>query len=183
MDLASCCGESGSGSRLSAVEIRLRRSAPRDVAGLGGLPVGPVQSWRSRSAPSRDFDHRCQRSRAKATQRGWIREFWKAKDTSCDIANLAMSPNAETDRHWHDLLTEVRMVARGTGKLELGNRKLHLGPRCAEIITPGVRHLLCNTREGELELYVLRRLPKVSQHPPLEAPLGLPVRPRSSCDE
>jgi mannose-6-phosphate isomerase-like protein (cupin superfamily) len=86
---------------------------------------------------------------------GPIREFWQASDASCDLAHLIVLPNHETERHWHERLTEVYLVVRGSGILEIAGHEMRLAPRQAVMIAPGAHHQLRNPTEGELELYVL----------------------------
>jgi mannose-6-phosphate isomerase-like protein (cupin superfamily) len=86
---------------------------------------------------------------------GPIREFWQARDGSCDLANLIVLPGKETDRHWHEKLTEVYLFVRGEGTMEIDGNEFSVGSRQAVMIPPGAHHQLRNSAEGELELYVL----------------------------
>jgi mannose-6-phosphate isomerase-like protein (cupin superfamily) len=86
---------------------------------------------------------------------GPIREFWQARDGSCDLANLVVVPKGETELHWHDKLTELYLVVRGNGVISVDGRELPIGPRQAVTISPGTRHQLRNEEDAELELYVL----------------------------
>jgi mannose-6-phosphate isomerase-like protein (cupin superfamily) len=91
----------------------------------------------------------------KASTCGPIREFWKASDGSCDLAHIIVMPGHETERHWHERLTELYLCVRGHGVLEIEGQELHLGPREAVTIPRGNRHQLRNATGEELELYVL----------------------------
>jgi mannose-6-phosphate isomerase-like protein (cupin superfamily) len=97
----------------------------------------------------------------KASTCGPIREFWQASDGSCDLAHLIVLPQHETERHWHERLTEVYLCVRGHGVLEVDGHELQLGPREAVTIPRGSRHQLRNASDDELELYILA-------HPPFD---------------
>jgi mannose-6-phosphate isomerase-like protein (cupin superfamily) len=91
----------------------------------------------------------------KASTCGPIREFWQATDGSCDLANLVVIPKGETTEHWHDRLTEVYLVVRGSGVITLDGQDVPVGAREAVTISPGTRHRLRNVGDEELELYAL----------------------------
>jgi mannose-6-phosphate isomerase-like protein (cupin superfamily) len=91
----------------------------------------------------------------KASTCGPIREFWQASDGSCDLAHLVVLPNHETDRHWHERLTEVYVCVRGIGLVEIDGVEMTLRQREAVTILPRARHQLRNASDAELELYIL----------------------------
>jgi mannose-6-phosphate isomerase-like protein (cupin superfamily) len=86
---------------------------------------------------------------------GPIREFWQAADGSCDLAHLVVLPGHGTERHWHERLTEVYLIVRGNGVIELDGEEMLVGARNAVVIAPQARHDLRNVSDDELELYVL----------------------------
>lgn len=91
----------------------------------------------------------------KASTCGPIREFWQAADGSCDLAHLIVLPDHETERHWHDRLTEVYLCVSGAGVVELDGDELQLEARQAVTIAPGQHHQLRNETTKDLELYIL----------------------------
>jgi mannose-6-phosphate isomerase-like protein (cupin superfamily) len=86
---------------------------------------------------------------------GPIREFWQAMDGSCYLAHLIVLPDRQTERHWHEKLTEVYVCVKGTGVINIDAEEMELGPRQAVMIAPGKLHQLRNATTAELELYIL----------------------------
>jgi len=66
------------------------------------------------------------------------------------LAEAALDPGAETQRHYHARTEELYVLVEGSAEMELDGERQDVWPGDAILIPPGARHQIRNRGEGEL---------------------------------